>query len=386
MFGFLLAGAVLLLSRALLLICCAKLHLRMTTKSERTFYYTLDDKTRVGPISIEELKAAVLNSGLNATEIKVWQEGQDDWMPLTDIPQFAEFTKSIPPPLGPKKKESRKKQGSKDNSFFESPLWIRWALKILGVRRGYLNGVSFLFALFLRGLAAWTLGAFLLGGLSMNLGVDFIQTSMDNLLYPVGLIGAISARVQRARSLGGASFASIVRNIDLIYLLYTVGLAFIPVAPEYFALIMPLEVFFGGYSLWTSYKLVFQDSYSPNKGGVTFLKDYLAPNTLEKKRALQETLDALPRLRYELNLPDDLAVVPRKIPRNHNETPSVIVNNPFYYLVAMSKKGTVAIKDWNKLSVKDQRQFYRLTGKFESISGEIELLKRDVDTELLYSA
>lgn len=62
--------------------------------------YVMQAGTRVGPLSEEETKQRYLEGKIAATE-QVWYEGQDQWIPMTDVAAKNSWSKPVLPPAAP---------------------------------------------------------------------------------------------------------------------------------------------------------------------------------------------------------------------------------------------------------------------------------------------
>ncbi len=60
------------------------------------WYYSLDGKNKVGPVSKEELVDFINKGRLNSKTL-VWQEGMSEWVHISTIDSL--FPRDVPPPL-----------------------------------------------------------------------------------------------------------------------------------------------------------------------------------------------------------------------------------------------------------------------------------------------
>lgn len=58
-------------------------------------YYYLEGAEKMGPFTLEELKAQKINRST-----KIWRNPWSDWKPAWQIPELSEYLKGIPPEVG----------------------------------------------------------------------------------------------------------------------------------------------------------------------------------------------------------------------------------------------------------------------------------------------
>ena len=358
------------------------------------FFISLDGRNKLGPLSLLDIEVLIQKGELKES-CQVWRTGMERWESASSLPELQILFDQLPPPLEdappPLEDETQSPEEASQSFSFEedSPSAVNrksprfknsFVSKALSFSGVYLSGTEYFGILFIRVFLAFFLAAAAEIVFSENITLSAIAWEVV-----IPYCAMVLTRVQRAKSLGGNHLFWIILCWDaglaiLSVLLMSVGVENIaPLAPA-------MQFVSGAYWLWSSISLLFDDSYSPDKGGEAVLMSYLNPKTQKQSNALIELIERRHSLAASCGVPSDVVVVPSRLaPGKQSERGEQIGRNEFYELVAMGKRGrsifgrtvVIPIADWTLQSPKILDACYRKRGHHKNVD---ETLAAAVDT------
>ena len=339
------------------------------------FFISLDGTEKRGPFTIGELEELINREELKPEHL-VWRNGLTDWRKAHSLSELNVLFSRMPPPLTsppPLERDlSNRARSSRKikNSSYKGLRKSSFLAKIFVLHGTYLTGWEFIWVGFVRVLLG-TVGMIGLLALIVWLNPHSVNSlsASEDFLLPLGAgLAMLITRAQRARSVGGSALFHAILSIDILAWLYN---QYARTFTDPFSLVDGILVL---YTLW-SYVTLLSDSYSPDKGGESYLWDYLKVNSKAKREALSLLLNENDALKTKYAIPTDVVVVPRLTPESSQGECQSIFKNQFYYLAVMHKKRAISIHDWVSLPKKEKAQCYRVGEGFENQGRLIQDLK-----------